>query len=149
MVSSPLCPAVHISGSLNVYSRAEGIANHYWLRAVFSLFLSFFFYFPLLGSGPIGDNVLWYHHIPGTLCSLSLWWASDPAGRASKPAGRASEAAGRASEPARRARRALHAASVAHCLFGNSHWCDCPLTTELTLNSTLMKQVSQREPPTM
>ena len=29
MVSSTLCPAVHISGSQNVYSRAEGIADHY------------------------------------------------------------------------------------------------------------------------
>ena len=35
MVSSTLCPAVHISGSLNVYSRAKGVADHYWPRAVF------------------------------------------------------------------------------------------------------------------
>ena len=35
MVSSTLCPAVHILGSQNVYSRAEGIADHYWPRAVF------------------------------------------------------------------------------------------------------------------
>ena len=26
-----------------------------------------------LESGPIGDNDLWYHHIPGTFCSLSLF----------------------------------------------------------------------------
>ena len=31
MVSSTLCPAVHILGSQNVYGRAEGIADHYWL----------------------------------------------------------------------------------------------------------------------
>ena len=37
MVSSTLCPAVHILGSQNVYSRAEGIADHYWPRAVFFL----------------------------------------------------------------------------------------------------------------
>ena len=30
MVSSTLCPAAHILGSQNVYSRAEGIADHYW-----------------------------------------------------------------------------------------------------------------------
>ena len=35
MVSSTLCPAVHILGSQNVYSRAEGIADHYWPWAVF------------------------------------------------------------------------------------------------------------------
>ena len=35
VISSTLCPAVHISGSLNVYSRAKGIADHYWPRAVF------------------------------------------------------------------------------------------------------------------
>ena len=35
MVSSTLCPAVHILGSQNVYSRAEGIADHYWAWAVF------------------------------------------------------------------------------------------------------------------
>ena len=35
MVSSTLCPAVHILGSQNVYDRVEGIANHYWPWAVF------------------------------------------------------------------------------------------------------------------
>ena len=40
MVSSTLCPAVHILGSQNVYGRAEGIADHYWPWAVF-FFLSF------------------------------------------------------------------------------------------------------------
>ncbi len=35
MVSSTLCPAVHISDSQNVYCRAEGIADHYWPWAVF------------------------------------------------------------------------------------------------------------------
>ena len=35
MVSSTLFPAVHILGSQNVYSRAEGIADHYWPWAVF------------------------------------------------------------------------------------------------------------------
>ena len=35
MVSSTLCPAVHILGSQNVYDRAEGIADHYWPWAIF------------------------------------------------------------------------------------------------------------------
>ena len=35
MVSSTLCPAVHILGSQNLYGRAEGIADHYWPWAVF------------------------------------------------------------------------------------------------------------------
>ena len=43
MVSSTLCPAVHILGSQNVYGRAEGIADHYWPWAVFFIF----FYYPL------------------------------------------------------------------------------------------------------
>ena len=34
MVSSTLCPPVHILGSQNVYGRAEGIADHYWPWAV-------------------------------------------------------------------------------------------------------------------
>ena len=38
MVSSTLCPAVHIIGSQNVYGRAEGIADHYWPWAVFLLY---------------------------------------------------------------------------------------------------------------
>ena len=38
MVSSTLCPAVHILGSQNVYGRAEGIADHYWPWAVFCIF---------------------------------------------------------------------------------------------------------------
>ena len=53
MVSSTLCPAVHILGSQNVYGRAEGIADHYWPRAVF------FF----LGLG---------HVWPLTMCGLKL-----------------------------------------------------------------------------
>ena len=40
MVSSTLCPAVHILGSQNVYARAEGIADHYWPWAVFYFYLS-------------------------------------------------------------------------------------------------------------
>ena len=44
MVSSTLCPAVHILGSQNVYGRAEGIADHYWPWAVFyHLLLSYLF----------------------------------------------------------------------------------------------------------
>ncbi len=35
MVSSTLCPAEHILGFQNVYSGAEGIADHYWPWAVF------------------------------------------------------------------------------------------------------------------
>ena len=43
MVSSTLCPAVHILGSQNVCGRAEGIADHYWPWAVFyELFCQFF-----------------------------------------------------------------------------------------------------------
>ena len=47
MVSSTLCPAVHILGSQNVYSRAEGIADHYWFYLLSSLppFYPFFFFF--------------------------------------------------------------------------------------------------------
>ena len=37
MVSSTLCPTVHILSSQNVYGRAEGIADHYWPWAVFLL----------------------------------------------------------------------------------------------------------------
>ena len=44
MVSSTLCPAVHILGSQNVYGRAEGIADHYWPWAVFFKILKFLFY---------------------------------------------------------------------------------------------------------
>ena len=39
MVSSTLCPTVHILGSQNVYGRAEGIADHYWPWAVFFITL--------------------------------------------------------------------------------------------------------------
>ena len=35
MVSSTVCPAVHILGSQNVYSRAVGIADHYGPWVVF------------------------------------------------------------------------------------------------------------------
>ena len=35
MISSTLCPAVHILGFQNLYSRAEGIADHHWPWAVF------------------------------------------------------------------------------------------------------------------
>ena len=35
MVSNTHCPAVHILGSQNVKSRAEGMADHYWPWAVF------------------------------------------------------------------------------------------------------------------
>ena len=43
MVSSALCPAVHILGSQNVYGRAEGIADHYWPWAVFLKVTSIFY----------------------------------------------------------------------------------------------------------
>ena len=66
MVSSTLCPAVHILGSQNVYCRAEGIADHYWPWAVFFPFFLPFLSFPsFLGSGPVGDDDLWHHHIGG------------------------------------------------------------------------------------
>ena len=35
MVSSTLCPAVHILGFQNVSGRVEGIADHYWPWVVF------------------------------------------------------------------------------------------------------------------
>ena len=38
MVSSTFCPAVHILGFQNVYSRAEGIADRYWPWAVFFIY---------------------------------------------------------------------------------------------------------------
>ena len=40
MVSSTLYPSVLILGSKNVYTRAEGIADHYWPWAVFFLVIS-------------------------------------------------------------------------------------------------------------
>ena len=43
MVSSTLCPAVHILVSQNVYGRAEVIADHYWPRAVFFKILKFLY----------------------------------------------------------------------------------------------------------
>ena len=61
MVSSTLCPAVHILGSQNVYSRAEVIADNYWPWAVFfplssysSSFSSLFLLF--LGSPTVNDQ---------------------------------------------------------------------------------------------
>ena len=41
MVSSTLCPAVHILGSQNVYGKAEGIADHYWPWPVFFMIKGF------------------------------------------------------------------------------------------------------------
>ena len=41
MVTNTLYSAVHISGSKNVYSRAEGIADHYWPLAVLFLYLNY------------------------------------------------------------------------------------------------------------
>ena len=47
--------------------------------------------YPFLGSGPIGGNDLWYHHILVKLCSLSLPFSSipplPPASRLALPAG--------------------------------------------------------------
>ena len=45
MVSSTLCPAVHILGSQNVYSRAEGIADDYWPWPGPSYFLLLYFFY--------------------------------------------------------------------------------------------------------
>ena len=50
MVSSTLCPAVHILGSQNVYGRAEGITDHYWPWA------DFFLYWNSLPEGRTGEN---------------------------------------------------------------------------------------------
>ena len=66
MASNALSHAVQISGSLNVYSRAKGIADHYWPGAIFSssspplplcprLFLKLFDFF-LVDEG----RLLWY-----------------------------------------------------------------------------------------
>ena len=38
MISSTLCPAVHILSFQNVYSRAVGIADRYWPWAVFFIY---------------------------------------------------------------------------------------------------------------
>ena len=91
MVSSTLCPAVHILGSQNLYGRAEGIADHYWPWAVFSSFftplVSFLrrlfrgnqFAFPLRdsavdhgGNGLRGLVVAVFHLLTGSLLSTSL-----------------------------------------------------------------------------
>ena len=39
MVSNTLCPAIHILGSQNRYSRAEGIADRYWPLPVFLMII--------------------------------------------------------------------------------------------------------------
>ena len=73
MVSSTLCPAVHILGSQNVYGRAEGIADHYWPWAVFS---SSFSFLPLLAppSSPILLHVYIskIHRIPSLSASSAV-----------------------------------------------------------------------------
>ena len=47
MGSNTLCPAVHILGFQTLYSREEGISDHYWPWALFFLFPpSFPFFFP-------------------------------------------------------------------------------------------------------
>ena len=45
--------------NINETSEAEGTADHVTLLQLF-------------GSGPVGDDDLWYHHILVTLCSLCL-----------------------------------------------------------------------------
>ena len=40
MVSLFFCPAVHISGSQNVYNRAKGIPDHHWPWAVFTCLIN-------------------------------------------------------------------------------------------------------------
>ena len=42
MVSSTLCPVVHILGSQNVYGRAAGTSDYYWPWAVFFFLSSLF-----------------------------------------------------------------------------------------------------------
>ena len=61
MVSSSLCPAVHILGSQNVCGRAEGIADHYWPWAVFSSSL-----------GPASLVPRWMHHTVSVFSILHL-----------------------------------------------------------------------------
>ena len=48
MVSNTLWPAVHILGSKNVYSRAEGIAETYWPRSAFRPFTVLLLWLSLL-----------------------------------------------------------------------------------------------------
>ena len=55
MVSSTLCPAVHILGSQNVYGRAEGIADHYWPWAVFLPHLFFIYPLSLIYCQDVGE----------------------------------------------------------------------------------------------
>ena len=66
MVSSSLCAAVYILNSQNVYSRAEGIADHYCPWAVFSTIRGMDFVFVVVVFGVVTIVV-------GTavLCSLS------------------------------------------------------------------------------
>ena len=74
------CPKRHILGYQNVYSRAEGIADHYWPCAVF--------YANRRPSEPAGRP------------PESAGRAPEPAGKASELAGRGSMAVGRTSESA-------------------------------------------------
>ena len=39
-VSDTLCPAVHILGTRNVYSRAKGTADNYWPQVIFFSYLN-------------------------------------------------------------------------------------------------------------
>ena len=61
MVSSTLCPAVHILSSQNVYGRAEGIADHYWPWAVF-------FY----ASSYLYKRVIFFYFVSQSFRSISL-----------------------------------------------------------------------------
>ena len=64
--------------NIKVSSEAEGIADHVTLLRLF-LFSFSFFSFSLLvfllsllfWQRPIGDDVLWYNHIPGILARAS------------------------------------------------------------------------------
>ena len=85
MVSSTLCLAVHILGSQNVFSRAEGIADHYWPWAVF------FSPFPL----PPGSEAL-----PAGFGALPAGSRTPAAGSENLPAGSEALPAGSKAQPA-------------------------------------------------
>ena len=83
-------------GNLKCAQQGKGTADHYWPWTVF------------LGSGPVGDDDLWYHHIPGTLRSVCLSLSLSvsvppwglPAGSETLPAGFGALPAGSRALPA-------------------------------------------------
>ena len=54
----------------------------------------------LLGSGPVGDDDLWYHHIPGMLRYYFFFFFHSPAGSEALPTGSEAFPAGLGALPA-------------------------------------------------